>query len=163
MHTALSEQASWITIPRTDFAENHSEKNHAMRTIHSSTSAFTMIEIMLVVMIIAILAGAAIGMMSPSVRAVETKRAQTDVTSIKTQVQLYEALCQSLPARLSDLVEKPANAQKWQQLMEQVPRDPWGTEYLLEVPNKRSKKSYDIYSCGPDRKPHTEDDIGNWE
>lgn len=129
----------------------------------SRSAAFTMIEIMLVVMIIAILAGAAIGLMGGNVNLVKIQRAQTDVANVATQVQLYESMCYNLPSSLKDLVEKPGNVRNWHKFMESVPQDPWGVDYILEVPNKRSKKTYDLFSAGPDRKPHTEDDVGNWD
>lgn len=44
----------------------------------------------------------------------------------------------------------------------EFPRDPWGQEIVIESPGRRSGGKYDIYSCGPDRKPGTADDVGNW-
>jgi general secretion pathway protein G len=41
--------------------------------------------------------------------------------------------------------------------------DPWGNPYRYDVPGQRSGGAYDVYSAGPDGKPGTADDIGNWE
>ena len=40
-------------------------------------------------------------------------------------------------------------------------RDPWGNDYLYISPG-RDGRSFDIWSCGPDRIDGTEDDIGSW-
>ncbi len=42
------------------------------------------------------------------------------------------------------------------------PRDPWGQDYHYRSPGIRNTDSYDLFSSGPDTKPGTPDDIGNW-
>jgi len=41
-------------------------------------------------------------------------------------------------------------------------RDPWGEEYIYTAPGKFNTDAYDLYSKGPDKKEDTEDDIKNW-
>jgi len=43
-----------------------------------------------------------------------------------------------------------------------LPVDPWGGKYIYEYPGKHNRNGYDLFSAGPDGKPGTEDDIGNW-
>ena len=134
-----------------------------MKRLSRSRSAFTLLEIMLVVMIIAILAGSAIYLLRGNVDQVRFQRADMDVTNISVQVDLFQAQNLYLPTSLNDLVTKPSgNFSKWRQLMPMVPVDPWGTPYILEAKGRSTKSSYDLFSAGPDRKPHSEDDIGNW-
>ena len=52
---------------------------------------------------------------------------------------------------------------KWKRMMSEVPTDPWGNAYVLEVPARRSKEDYDLYSKGRDREANTDDDLGNWK
>jgi general secretion pathway protein G len=62
-------------------------------------------------------------------------------------------------------VEKPNTEpvpRKWKRLMSDLPIDPWGNVYVLEVPARRSKENFDLFSKGADRQPNTEDDLGNW-
>lgn len=40
--------------------------------------------------------------------------------------------------------------------------DEWGNPITFERKRTRSGAAFDIYSSGPDGKPGTEDDIGNW-
>lgn len=134
-----------------------------------STAAFTLLEIMLVVMIIALLAGSAIYLMRGNVDQARYARVDQDIENIKTQLQLYEVTNGSIPTTeqgLRALVERPSGdpqPRKWRQLMPEVPLDPWGVPYQLRSPaTKSTKDSYDIFSVGKDKQPNTADDIGNW-
>ena len=138
------------------------------RLVQQSKAAFTLLEIMLVVMIIALLAGSAIYLMRGNVDQAKYVRVESDVQAIQTQLQFYETQNGSMPSTeqgLRALVEKPGGdpqPRKWRQLMPEIPLDPWGTEYQLRNPGTKSKAGYDVFSCGKDKKPNTEDDIGNW-
>lgn len=133
-----------------------------------STAAFTLLEIMLVVMIIALLAGSAIYLMRGNVDQAKYTRVDADVQNIITQLQLYETQNGSMPTTeqgLRALTERPAGEpqpRRWRQLMPEVPLDPWGVEYQLRNPGSKSKAGFDLFSCGKDRKPGTDDDLGNW-
>jgi general secretion pathway protein G len=132
------------------------------------TAAFTLLEIMLVVMIIALLAGAAIYMMKGNVDQAKIVRAEADIQNVMTQLMLYETLTGTMPTTqqgLGALVERPTGEpqpRKWRQLMPQVPLDPWNNPYLIRNPATMSKDKVDLYSAGPDLQPNTPDDIGNW-
>jgi general secretion pathway protein G len=45
--------------------------------------------------------------------------------------------------------------------VKQVPKDPWGNEYIYRYPGTNNANSYDIYSLGPDGREGN-DDITNW-
>lgn len=133
-----------------------------------SSAAFTLLEIMLVVMIIALLSSAAIFLLKDSLVVAKEKKVESDIKSISTQLMLYENLNGYLPTAaqgIKALVEKPASdpiPKKWRRLMSALPEDPWGNVYVLETPARRSKENFDLFSKGPDRESGTEDDIGNW-
>jgi general secretion pathway protein G len=136
--------------------------------LRRSTAAFTLLEIMLVVMIIALLAGSAIYLMRGNVDQAKEVRADTDIQNIMTQLQLYEVQNGTMPSTeqgLGALVVRPSGEpqpRKWRQLMPEVPVDPWGTPYQLRNPGTASKSGYDVFSAGKDRKIGTADDVGNW-
>jgi general secretion pathway protein G len=128
--------------------------------------AFTLLEIMLVVMIIAILAGAAIHLMGTG--PIETTKgtvAQNTCQAFKTSLIQYQTVCGRLPTNqqgLAALSEKPTTEPKpprWNQFMEKIPLDPWSNAYVYRVPGVRHPKSYDVFSAGADGKPDTDDDI----
>jgi general secretion pathway protein G len=132
-------------------------------------SGFTLLEIMLVVMIIALLAGSAIYFMGGNIEDAQRVRATSDIRSISTQLMVYQASNGFLPSTeqgVKALVSKPETEPRprsWRQYMSEVPRDPWDQEYFYEQPGKRNPNGYDLYSAGKDRKPGTADDIGNWK
>jgi len=140
-----------------------------MKTFHcKATAAFTLLEIMLVVMIIALLAGSAIFLMKDNLIIARDVKVETDIKAISTSLMTYESLNGSLPSTaqgLAALVEKPTTEpipRKWTRHLSALPIDPWGNGYVLEIPARRSKENFDLFSKGADRQPNTEDDLGNW-
>ena len=78
------------------------------------------------------------------------------IGSYPTTAQGLEAL-RSVPADLSDKT-------KWEgPYLEKLEVDPWGNPIRYVCPGVHNPDSYDVWSCGPDGKNATEDDIGNWE
>jgi len=140
-----------------------------LRTLRSRNAGFTLLEIMLVVMIIAVLAGSAIYLLRNNLSiAQEEGRVRPDLQQIMTQLQIYETLNGAPPSTeqgLAALVNQPAGEpqpRRWRQLMPQIPQDPWGINYHYRYPASRSKtSSYDVFSSGKDRLPDTADDIWN--
>lgn len=134
----------------------------------SPQAGFTLLEIMLVVAIIILLLGSAIYMMKPQLNAAKIARAQGDIQTIQTPLMTYEAQNGYLPSTeqgLAALVTQPSGDPRprhWVQGMESVPTDPWGMQYYYENPGKHNPNGFDLYSSGPDRKPGTADDVGNW-
>lgn len=135
----------------------------------SRQSGFTLLEIMLVVVIISLLLGAAIYNMGGNVDTARNVRVQADISSIKSLLKVYNGMNGFYPTTeqgLKALVAQPTTEprpKQWTQGFEQIPRDPWDKEYNYACPGKHNPKSFDLYSCGPDRLPGTADDIGNWE
>jgi general secretion pathway protein G len=127
--------------------------------------AFTLLEIMLVVTIIAILLAAAIKFMAPNVDVAKTVRVAGDIQSIKTSLLAYQGLNGFYPTTeqgLQALVTAPTTDPKparWQQFMEAVPTDPWGMPYVYKCPGTNNPTKYDLSSAGPDRIPGNADDV----
>ena len=134
-----------------------------------TTAAFTLLEIMLVVMIIALLAGSAIYLMRGNVDQAKFTRAEADIQNLMTQLQMYEVQNGTYPSSqqgMQALVERPVGEpqpRRWRPLLENVPLDPWGNVYLIRNPATKSKSGIDLYSAGPDRQANTDDDVGNWQ
>ena len=130
---------------------------------------FTLLEIMLVVMIIALLAGSAIYLMGGNLGYAQNVRVKSDIQGIAIELKMYQASNGFLPTTeqgLQALVSRPDTDPKptqWHQWMDKLPVDPWQNPYVYENPGKHNPNSYDLYSEGPDRKPGTDDDIGNWD
>ncbi|HEY5040593.1 MAG TPA: type II secretion system major pseudopilin GspG [Verrucomicrobiae bacterium] len=129
--------------------------------------AFTLVEMMLVVVIIGILAALVIPKLAGNTERARITAAQTDINGgIKGALGQYEVDAGSYPKNLQDLIVQPANARNWHGPYfdpPKLPTDPWGTPYIYHFPGKHNQSSYDLLSAGPDLKEGTDDDIGNWQ
>ena len=130
-------------------------------------SAFTLLEIMLVVSIIVILLGVAISQIGNPGGMVKSEVAvKSDIQGITSQLRLYESINGFLPTTeqgLQALVTQPTSEPKptrWYQLFKKVPKDPYGSNYIYLCPGRKNPTGFDLYSAGPDRKADTADD--NW-
>src|SRR3984893_14886538 len=112
-------------------------------------SAFTLLEIMLVVAIIGVLLAAAIYKMSPALGVAKETRTRADIQGIRTMLLSYNGTNGTYPESLRALVPR---------LMEEVPKDAWGPPYVYRYPGQRNPGGYDLFSEGPDRIPDTADD-----
>jgi len=112
-------------------------------------SAFTLLEIMLVVAIIGVLLAAAIYKMSPALGVAKGTVVRADIQGIRTMLLSYNGSNGTYPESLSALVPR---------LMEEVPKDPYGSPYVYHYPGRRNPATYDLYSAGPDRIPDNADD-----
>ena len=126
--------------------------------------AFTLLEIMLVVTIIALLMSAAIYKLAGNVEVSRHVKVQADLQAFNTQLRLYQSLNGFYPTTdqgLQALVTAPGSDPKparWTQLMTDLTKDPWGQPYVYLCPGKKNPTGYDLYSSGPDRTPDTADD-----
>jgi general secretion pathway protein G len=132
--------------------------------MRKNQSAFTLLEIMLVVTIIALLLGAAIYKLGGNVEYARHTKIAGDIQSINTQLKLYESMNGFYPTTeqgLEALVVQPSTdpqPQRWYQLFKEMPQDPWHNNYIYRNPGQKNPGGYDLYSAGPDRKPDTSDD-----
>lgn len=127
-------------------------------------SAFTLLEIMLVISIIVILLGVAINKLGNTTGVAKGVAVRADIQAISTQLKLYESMNGFLPTTeqgLQALVTQPSSEPKpnrWYQLFKEIPKDPWGNNYIYLSPGRKNPTGYDLYSAGPDRKADTGDD-----
>ncbi len=112
-------------------------------------SAFTLLEIMLVVAIIGVLLSVAIYKMGPALDVAKGTKTKADIMGIRTMLLSYNGSNGSYPESLSALVPR---------LMEELPKDSYGSPYVYRYPGRRNPVSYDLFSAGPDRIPDNGDD-----
>lgn len=128
--------------------------------------AFTLVEILLVVVIIGILAALVIPKIAGTSERARVTAAQADINGgIKTALGQYEVDCGFYPKNLQDLIQQPSNANNWHGPYfdpAKLPVDPWGNNYVYAYPGRHNAGSYDLYSVGPDAKEGTDDDVVNW-
>lgn len=136
-----------------------------------SESGFTLIEVMVVVVILGILAAVVVPRVMSRPDEARVLKAQQDLRAIGSALDLYKLDNFRYPSTdqgLAALVERPSDlaaGARWKSdgYLDQLPRDPWGGEYLYLHPGEHGP--YDLYSHGADGALGGEDidaDIGNW-
>jgi general secretion pathway protein G len=132
----------------------------------SGKCAFTLVEILLVVVIIGILAALVIPKIAGTGERARVTAAIADINGgIKSALGQYEVDNGFYPKSLQDLIVAPGDAKNWHGPYfdpPKLPVDPWGNPYIYYYPGKHNTSSYDLLSVGPDGKEGTDDDIGNW-
>ena len=145
-----------------------------IRSLHSTTrhtAAFTLIEIVITLTIIAILASGSIYLLKGQIDSAKDTRVDSDLQAIALALQSYESRALRMPTTeqgLMALVEKPTMEpipENYRAFMEEMPKDPWGAAYKYRFPAQKSKKPYDLYSMGPNGVDDSGegDDVGNWK
>lgn len=143
-----------------------------LSALHFSKDGFSLIEVMIVVVILAILAT----LVAPHVmgRTDDAKRAaaKAQIKNIENALQLYKLDNGVYPSNeqgLKALVEKPNSEPRpgnWKAggYLAKVPSDPWGHLYAYSTPGKQGE--FEVISLGADGTPGGEGknaDLNNWE
>lgn len=129
--------------------------------------AFTLVELMLVVIIIGILGAMVIPRMAGRSEEARKSVAKADVDlNLATALKLYELDNGVFPTSdegLNALTAAPASAKNWKgPYIERVPLDPWGQAYHYRSPGTHRTHDYDLWSLGRDG-VESADDVVNWE
>jgi general secretion pathway protein G len=119
-------------------------------------AGFTLIEIMIVLAIIALIAGGVGTAVFSQYKKAQVKIARQRVTAVKNGVSQYMIDNNTCPKSIDDLI-----AQKY--LDRGNAKDPWGKEFTFHCPGTNDTENADITSSGPDKQDGTPDDIRSWE
>ena len=134
------------------------------RTQSQRRRAFTLVELMLVLAILALLAGIVLPKLTGTKARANKDAAKTQLSAFKTALDMFEADNSKYPKNLNDLVVKPRDAgADWHQYLEKIPLDPWEHPYVYVFPGRHNPNSFDLSSAGLDGTPGNEDDINNWD
>lgn len=130
-------------------------------------TAFTLIEVLLVLIILVIIGSLAVNIFTGSAEKASINAAKSNASLVRSAIDRYRLDMGKLPTKLSDLWEEPGDkdtAERWSGVyLEKLKPDPWSNEYQYAAPGKKNPKGFDFWSNGPDGQSGTEDDIGNWE
>ncbi len=130
---------------------------------------FTLIELMVVVVILAILAAIAVPKLMDRPDEARLVKAKQDIGAISSALQLYKLDNYRYPNTdqgIEALVVKPTSdpePKNWKQYLQQVPKDPWGNDYIYLSPGEHG--DFDLYTLGADGEDGGEGidaTIGNW-
>ena len=134
-----------------------------------SKSAFTLVEIMLVVIIISALAAMIVPRLSGRSEQAKAAVAKADIQgNIATALKLYELDNGTFPTTaqgLAALRERPTTSplpKSWiGPYLEKDAIDPWGNVYVYSSPGTH-RTDYDLNSKGKDP-DSAQDDVNNWQ
>jgi general secretion pathway protein G len=129
--------------------------------------AFTLIELMIVVIIIGVLAAMVVPKLSGRSEEARRSVAKADIElNIPTALKLYEVDNGAFPTTeegLDALLAVPSSARNWKgPYCEKLPVDPWGKEYAYKSPGVHRPGDYDLFSLGRDG-VESGDDVVNWQ
>lgn len=127
------------------------------RAARAVEAGFTLLEIMVVLAIIALLAGGVGAAVFKQFKKAQVSTARLRVKAARDATAQYmmdnSSAC---PRGIEDLV-----SQKY--LDKGNAKDPWGKDLVFLCPGQKDTDSADISSAGPDKQPGTPDDINSWE
>ena len=137
----------------------------------NDSRGFTLIEVMVVVVILAILAGIIVPRIMGRPEEAKRIKAQVDIKAIEEALNLYKLDNGSYPTTeqgIEALVKRPETSPippKWKEggYLAKVPSDPWGKDYQYLSPGEHG--DFDLYSLGSDGQPGGEGkdaDVENW-
>ena len=134
---------------------------------------FTLMEIMIVMVIIAMLAALVGPRVLGSLGSSKIKATRIQLETLSATVEAFHLDTGRFPTQaegLQVLVDNPEKApiKNWRGpylKKNKVPVDEWGNPFIYEIPSKH-KMPFDIYSLGADGKPGgtgDDADLGNWD
>lgn len=143
----------------------------ARKSVSRTRAAFTLLEILIALAILALLVGLAVtktetifgGAQVTTAKLFVNESMATPLTTYRLHMGDYPTTAEGLQA----LITPPqGKADRWHgPYMEarggKLPLDPWGNPYQYRYPGTHNKGSYDLFSFGPDG-VENENDIGNW-
>jgi general secretion pathway protein G len=135
-----------------------------IKTTNRKLRAFTLIEIMVVVIIIGILAATLIPEVLGSKEEAKITAAKADVSALESAVQRFYLHMDRYPTGdegLKVLIDAPTgeDSKNWRgPYMKKLGDDPWGHPYQYACPGTHHPTSFDIWSSGKDGK----EELGNW-
>ena len=126
-------------------------------------AGFTLVEMLLVLVILATLAAIVYPKVAGRSEQARVTAAATQIGNFKTALNAFEVDNSFYPkgkSGLNDLVQAPRDATSWHgPYLDNIPKDPWGNDYIYESPGKHNPSSFDVSSMGP---PGKDTPIGNW-
>ena len=129
-------------------------------------SAFTLIELLLVLVILGVLAAIVVPKLAGRGEEAKIKAAHSTVRNIDGALDMFEIDNGRYPTSdegIKALVEAPQNVKNWKEYLKGgLPKDPWGQDFVYRYPGQYNKSGPDVLSMGPDMKEGGNDDIDNW-
>jgi len=142
------------------------EKTKSRSGTTGGMHGFTLVELLLVLMILALIGGLVLPGIIGKAESAKAKAAASQVNRLAMAVESYYLDTGSTPESLDMLVSESGGVKGWNgpYVKASLLKDPWGREYEYRYPGNHG--DFDLVSLGADGQPGGEDknaDINNWE
>ncbi|KPK35155.1 MAG: type II secretion system protein GspG [Betaproteobacteria bacterium SG8_40] len=136
----------------------------------SGNRGFTLVEVMVVVVILAVLAALIVPRVVGRTDEARAVAAKQDIAAIMQSLKLYRIDNSRYPTNdqgLEALVSRPTQEPlpgNWKSYLDKLPKDPWGRTYRYLNPGVHG--DVDVFSYGADGEPggtEADSDIGSWD
>ena len=133
---------------------------------HAGARGFTLVELLLVLVILALIAGLALPRLIGTGEKARASAAGSQISRLSMAVETFYLDTGTVPDALSELVTEPGGVNGWNGPYVKLSslKDPWGREYQFKSPGERTE--FDIYSYGADGQQGGDSynaDINSWE
>ncbi|MGI4791544.1 MAG: type II secretion system major pseudopilin GspG [Janthinobacterium lividum] len=130
-----------------------------------SRRAFTLIEMLVVILILAILAALIIPRLIGRTSDAKIAKAKSDIATVSSLLQQYRLDSDRYPTTeegLNALRVKPSSAKNWKgpYTTKDIPLDPWGSPYVYQAPGPDGQ-DFLVTSYGADNAPGGEGDAAD--
>jgi len=137
------------------------------RITRRGLGAFTLIELLLVLVILTTLAAVIVPKFTKRSEQARITAARTDIANLEVAIDAFEVDAGRLPTTeegIGALIQQPTDVKVWSgpYIKRGIPKDPWGNPYNYKQPGQHNTSGYDLYSYGPNGQEGGDDDIDNW-
>ena len=127
---------------------------------------FTLVELLLVLVILALIAGLVLPGIIGKAEGAKVRAASSQISRLSMSVETFYLDTGSTPDSLRELVDDPGDVSGWNgpYVKNSLLKDPWGRDYQFRNPGEHG--DFDIYSYGADGQQGGEGrnaDISSWE
>lgn len=135
-------------------------------------SAFTLIEVMIVIAIVVALGGLVGIMVFQRQAQAKADLVRADLNTLRRAIEFFQLDFERFPTDEEGLsvlwskenLDPDADESRWKPNLDRpMPRDRWGSEWGYRAEGERREGWYDLWSFGPDKQDGTDDDIHLWE
>ncbi len=142
------------------------EKDKSLYPAAGGMHGFTLVELLLVLMILALIGGMVLPRLIGTGEKAKAKAAESHITRLAMAVDTYYLDTGFTPDSLDLLVTESGEVKGWTgpYVKASMLKDPWGRDYVYRYPGEHG--DYDLTSLGADGRPGGEDknaDINSWE
>jgi general secretion pathway protein G len=136
------------------------------KKLSNGQRGFTLVELLLVLVILALIAGLVLPGIIGKAESAKAKAASSQISRISMSVESFYLDTGNTPSSLEELTNEPSGVTGWNgpYIKNSLLKDPWGQPYKYKVPGDHG--DFDIESYGADRQQGgegTNADISSWE